>query len=149
MSIDTINLWHKRARPLPTERDFNVQLGCHLEEVAEMLETLTFHVEGFASTPGEMTVLFAGLNLFADKLKSGETVVTINNRKDFLDSLADQIVTATGAGYCAGMNMTAAVGEVNRSNFSKFGSDGQPVRDANGKITKGPNYTPPNLRGMY
>lgn len=39
MSIESIELWHKRARPEPTDKDFNVQLGCHLEEVVEMLGT--------------------------------------------------------------------------------------------------------------
>jgi hypothetical protein len=31
MSVDQIELWHKRARPKPTEGDFNVQLGCDSE----------------------------------------------------------------------------------------------------------------------
>jgi len=35
MSIDSMYLWHLRARPEPTSRDFDVQLGCHLEEVAK------------------------------------------------------------------------------------------------------------------
>ena len=27
MSVDLIELWHQRARPQPTERDFQTQLG--------------------------------------------------------------------------------------------------------------------------
>lgn len=38
--------------------------------------------------------------------------------------------------------------EVHRSNMSKFGPDGKPVRRADGKITKGPRYTPPNLTNI-
>ena len=144
MSIDTINVWHKRARPEPTERDFNTQLGCHFEEIAEMVETLTFNTQ-----PGADTALYNNLLVVATLLKQGKHKATINDREGFLDALADQIVTATGTGYCAGMQMPAAVDEVNRSNFSKFDHNGQPVRDENGKIKKGEHYSPPNLKGMF
>jgi len=40
MSVDSIEMWHKRARPNPTDKDFNVQLGCHFEEIVEMLDAL-------------------------------------------------------------------------------------------------------------
>lgn len=149
MSIDIIALWHKQARPSPTERDFNVQLGNHFEEIAEMVETLTVHVDAWPATPGVNTTLHSALQMFADRLKRGEITATINDREGFLDALADQIVTATGTGYCAGMQMPAAVDEVNRSNFSKFDHNGQPVRDENGKIKKGAHYSPPNLKGMF
>jgi predicted HAD superfamily Cof-like phosphohydrolase len=36
--------------------------------------------------------------------------------------------------------------EVMRSNFSKFGADGKPIKDESGKVVKGPNFTPPNLQ---
>lgn len=149
MSITNIELWHKRARPIPTDKDFNVQLGCHFEEVAEMVETLTFHVHGHPRTAGEMTMLHTGLKMFADKLKSGEAIATISNRKELLDSLADQIVTATGVGHCAGMDVVNACVEVDASNWSKFGDNGYPIFDSNGKIKKGPDYREPDLTGMY
>jgi predicted HAD superfamily Cof-like phosphohydrolase len=63
---------------------------------------------------------------------------------ELLDSLADQIVTAIGVAHMFGFDISGALAEVNRSNFSKF-EDGKPVFDANGKITKGKNYTPPEL----
>jgi predicted HAD superfamily Cof-like phosphohydrolase len=34
---------------------------------------------------------------------------------------------------------------VHESNMSKLGDDGRPVRRADGKILKGPNYHPPRL----
>ena len=149
MSIDSMYLWHLRARPEPTSRDFDVQLGCHLEEVAEMMETLTFHVDGHSSTAGEMTMLYAGLKLFADTLKSGEASATISGRRGLIDSLADQVVTSVGVARCANMSMPNACIEVDRSNWSKFDDNGQPIFDANGKIAKGPNYRAPDLTGMY
>ena len=36
--------------------------------------------------------------------------------------------------------------EVHRSNMSKLGLDGKPIYREDGKITKGPDYFPPNLK---
>ena len=40
----------------------------------------------------------------------------------------------------------AGLSEVHRSNMSKLGEDGKPIYREDGKILKGPNYTPPDLR---
>ena len=141
--IDNITLWHKRARPEPTEKDFNVQLGCHIEEFVEMLDSLT--IRGF---PGFFKAIDT-IEEIAEKLKNGTLTVSTVDRVDLLDSLADQIVTAVGVGVCAKMDMDAAVEEVNRSNWSKFNYKGFPEFDENGKIKKGERYRKPNLKGMY
>lgn len=39
--------------------------------------------------------------------------------------------------------------EVHRSNMSKLGLDGKPVYREDGKIIKGPNYFPPDLRKFF
>jgi predicted HAD superfamily Cof-like phosphohydrolase len=143
MITDLIEMWHKRARPTPTKKDFNVQLGCHFEEIAEMMDTIV------CSDTAEWVTLKRDVNLMAKRLKAGAVEANIEFRKDFLDSLADQIVTATGAGHCAGMQITEAVRRVNSSNWSKYDTNGKPIFDANGKIVKGPDYEPPNLEGLY
>lgn len=143
---DVIELWHQRARPFPTERDFDTQLGCHFEEFVEMLQTLDFECDG---TTFEVTPLMAAMHDFANALKSGEVKARIVNREMFLDSICDQIVTAVGAGHCADMKTTEAVRRVNASNWSKFNKDGQPIKNEHGKIAKGPDYVPPDLQGLY
>jgi predicted HAD superfamily Cof-like phosphohydrolase len=35
--------------------------------------------------------------------------------------------------------------EVHRSNMSKLGPDGKPLYREDGKVLKGPNYSPPNV----
>lgn len=144
--IDVIELWHQRARPFPTEQDFNVQLGCHLEEIVEMFDTLDFTCDGVTF---EATALMAALHDLGMALKLGEVQSRIVNRKEFLDSIGDQVVTAVGAGHCANMKTTEAVRRVNASNWSKFDVDGQPIRNEHGKIAKGPSYMPPDLEGLY
>ena len=141
--IDNITLWHRRARPEPTEKDFNVQLGCHLEEFVEMLDALT--ISGY---PGFLKAIDT-IEEISEKLKNGTLTVSTVNRVNLLDSLADQIVTAVGVGVCAKMNMPKAVAEVNQSNWSKFNYKGFPEYDKYGKIKKGENYKPPQLEGMY
>jgi len=147
MSADQIELWHKRARPKPTDEDFNVQLGCHFEEVVEMIDTLDF--ESCDGIEYEVRTTRVALNALARMLKNGELIARITDRKEFLDSLADQVVTAVGAGYCAGMKTADAVAAVNRSNYSKFDKNGYPIFNEHGKVAKGPDYAPPNLEGMY
>jgi hypothetical protein len=143
MTTEAIELWHKRARPEPTAADFNVQLGCHFEEIEEMMRSIdTSDHELWEEVRLQVLVL-------AKLLKINELKATINNRKEFLDSIADQVVTGIGAAYCAGMRASDACDRVNTSNWSKFDHNGQPIRDKNGKITKGPNYQPPVLDGFY
>ena len=143
-SIRSIADWHALARPEPDAKALAVQLGCHLEEVAEMLETVTFTEENFHPILGTSTRAYEVLCALAYHLKNGESDVAITNRAALLDSLADQVVTAIGVAHCAGMDSPGALAEVNRSNWSKF-ENGAPVFLTGGKIGKGEFYTPPNL----
>jgi predicted HAD superfamily Cof-like phosphohydrolase len=148
MTIESIELWHKRARPEPSEHDFNVQLGVHLEELAEMLEC----VHGTDDdTDDQVVALRMAVGEMALTLKKakGWVRITPGNRKAFLDSLADQIVTAVGVGHCAGMQTAKACERVNTSNWSKYDENGQPTFDANGKIAKPATYVAPDLEGLY
>lgn len=143
MTTESIELWHKHARPEPTAADFNVQLGCHFEEIEEMMRSIV--------TNDEEVWQKIRLQLFALSalLKTGAMTATVHYRNGFLDSIADQVVTGLGAAHCAGMKGAVACDRVNASNWSKFDHNSQPVRDVNGKITKGPNYQPPVLDGLY
>ena len=142
--IDNITLWHKRARPEPTYRDFEVQLGCHIEEFIEMMDSLSIYFDKI-----QVNKALDALEELADGLKAGVLTVSSMDRGEVLDALADQIVTAVGVGHCAKMDMVAAVQEVNDSNWSKFNYKGFPEFDENGKIKKGERYRKPNLKGMY
>lgn len=141
MSIDSIELWHRRGRPDPTERELDIQLGCHVEEFVEMLACVQFN-QTWNNLRYELTLL-------ADRLKSGQESAIIHDRKEMLDALADQIVTAVGVGHCAGMKMSDAVNAVNKSNWSKYNDDGEPIFNEHGKIAKGPKYRPPVLNNLY
>ena len=144
--IDMIKLWFSRALPEVSDRKLDLQVGVHFEEVAEMLEMIKGRD---ATTDSQVGLAQDLLKTLANRLKSGDGSIAIADRKGFLDALCDQIVTATGCGHVAKMDVVEGVSRVNKSNFSKLDEDGFPVFDANGKIAKGPNYKKPDLEGLY
>lgn len=62
------------------------------------------------------------------------------------DALTDILYVVYGAGAAFGIDLDAAFDEVHRSNMTKLGNDGKPIFREDGKVLKGPNYTPPNLK---
>jgi len=131
-----------------SDEAFNVQLGCHLEEVVEMMDALAFHSATAMVTLGQNTTLRNWLNIMANALKLGQCSATIIDREGFLDAVADQIVTGIGTAVCADMKPSDALALVDGSNWSKF-VDGQPQFNEAGKIAKGVNYKKPDLAGLY
>lgn len=141
MTTELIALWHERGRPDPTEREFNIQLGCHFEEIGESIRCLK---SDSRATNVLLSEVESFVNALAYGLKSGQMNVRITDRVGFLDGLADQVVTAIGTGHCANMKIVEAIDRVNTSNWSKY-IDGRPVFDENGKIAKPAGYKPPQL----
>lgn len=94
----------------------------------------------------KLTNAIGALTVLSDTMKQDaySYQVSSDKRLALLDSLADQIVTATGVGTFLGMNVPGALAEVNRSNYSKF-EDGEPIFNENKKVMKGKDYTPPDL----
>lgn len=142
--LTSVEDWHRRACPDPNQKDLDVGLGCHLEEVAEMLRGLRFDA-GHEHLRQDIVAL---VEHGATCLKTGQASIVVADRKEVCDGLADQIVTATGFGYRLGMNIPLAVIRVNYSNWSKF-VEGRALFNENRKIIKGPRYEPANLEGCY
>lgn len=141
--IENIVRWFDRAVPNPTSQNISLQAGCHLEEVSEFLQSL--HGTDTRSHEALLDVHDA-LSALADALKSGICKVVVADRTACLDAVCDQIVTATGVGAYAGLNVELGLSRVVASNWSKFDRSGNPIFKANGKIAKGPDYVAPDLR---
>jgi predicted HAD superfamily Cof-like phosphohydrolase len=61
------------------------------------------------------------------------------------DALTDLLYVVYGYGAVCGIDLDECFKEVHRSNMSKLGPDGKPVLRPDGKILKGPQYSPPDL----
>ncbi len=64
---------------------------------------------------------------------------------DVLKECIDLLYVTYGTIKSMGWDADAAFQEVHRSNMSKVGEDGKPVYREDGKILKGPNYSPANM----
>lgn len=63
-----------------------------------------------------------------------------------VDALGDLLYVVFGAAIELGIDLEPIVDEIHSSNMSKLGADGNPVKRADGKVIKGPNFRKPNLK---
>ena len=137
--------WMHKARPTPTDTNRSTQLGVHFEEITEMADAMLL-IPGLTDDVERDLIAFvsAGQSL-SNALKKGVSGIDFSNipediRIELLDSFCDQIVTALGSGFTQNMDMLGALAEVDQSNWSKFGEDGEPIFNEDKKVIKGPNY---------
>lgn len=137
-TINQIENWFKTAVPEPTDGNKLVQIGCHLEEVCELLDVFG----GFAANEElyELSEAFKKRRGYYDLVELND-----ESKIELLDALCDQIVTAIGIACMFGMDIQGALKEVADSNDSKF-ENGGPVFNEQGKIAKGKHYFTPNLK---
>ena len=64
------------------------------------------------------------------------------------DALADIVYVAYGTAHVYGIDLDAVLDEVHASNMTKLGADGRPIRRADGKVLKGPDYRPPDIAAV-
>lgn len=138
------NTWFEKAVAQPTSKNLNTQIGCHFEEVNEMTMCLTgkdFETQILIDTAK------MALNALANHLKTHDDVVEIlpKDREEYLDALCDQIVTSVGCAHMSDLDILGGLAEVNRSNFSKFDDDDEPIFNADMKIIKSAYYEKPDL----
>lgn len=65
---------------------------------------------------------------------------------EIADALADLAYVVVGTAVAHGLvRFDEIFAEVHRSNMSKLGADGKPVLREDGKVLKGPGFSPPDL----
>ena len=62
------------------------------------------------------------------------------------DALTDLLYVVYGMGLMYGIDLDACFKEVHRSNMSKLDENGNPIYREDGKVLKGNNYSPPDLK---
>lgn len=89
--------------------------------------------------------------LLEEELNELRAALSDRDPVEALDALTDLQYILDGTYLALGLGhlKRAAFDEVHRSNMSKLGADGEPVRRNDGKILKGPNYSKPNLQQFF
>ncbi|MDX9698627.1 MAG: hypothetical protein RBT55_03555 [Rhodocyclaceae bacterium] len=70
------------------------------------------------------------------------------NLVEAADALGDLDYVVQGANLVFGFPAEPVLTEIHRANMSKLGADGLPVYREDGKVMKGPNYTPPDVAAV-
>ena len=73
--------------------------------------------------------------------EDGET-----NLVEIADALGDLNYVITGFAVELGIPFDEVCNEIHTSNMTKLGEDGKPIYRDDGKVLKGPNYRPPNVK---
>ena len=86
-----------------------------------------------------------------EEFKAADTQMILmhpQDREACLKELADLVYVC--AQYAENMNwdLEQALRRVHKSNMSKLGEDGKPIKREDGKVLKGPNYQPPDLSDL-
>ena len=85
------------------------------------------------------------IDLINEELEEFKIAMKNNDLKEAADALTDILYVSYGAGHAFGINLDECFDEVQRSNMSKLGDDGQPIYNEMGKVMKGPKYFKPDL----
>jgi len=118
-----------------------------LQQVQEFHETYGLSVLAEPNFACEQTKTLR-VNLIQEELNELKEALQNNDPLETLDALIDLQYVLDGAFLSFGLHdvKEAAFAEVHRSNMSKLGEDGKPIRrPEDGKVMKGPNYFKPDL----
>ena len=86
--------------------------------------------------------------LIAEEFKEFNEAVANEPYENELKELADLVYVCFQYAENMEWDLEEALDRVHKSNMSKLGLDGKPIRRADGKVLKGPNYQPPILNDL-
>ena len=114
-------------------------------DVKTFMETFGQIVRTKPQFPDDKTMQLR-YDLIKEELDELEKAMKTKNLKEVADALTDILYVTYGAGYAYGIDLDKCFKEVQRANMSKLGKDGKPIYNEKGKVMKGPDYSPPNLK---
>ena len=116
----------------------------NFEKVGLFMKTFGQEVK---NVPGFSTekINLLRISLIKEELEELEKAINENNIVEVADALTDILYVAYGAGHAFGINLDKCFNEVEESNMSKLGEDGNPIYNEHGKVMKGPKYFKPDF----
>ena len=85
------------------------------------------------------------VDLIKEELDELQEAMKNNDLLEVADALTDILYVTYGAGHAFGIDLDKCFDEVQNSNMSKLGENGEPIYNESGKVMKGPNYFKPDL----
>ena len=87
-------------------------------------------------------------DLIKEELEELKEAMKNKDLLEVADALTDILYVTYGAGHAFGIDLDKCFEEVQNSNMSKLGEDGNPIYNETGKVMKGPKYFKPNLKKL-
>lgn len=119
----------------------------NFEKVGDFMEAFGQEVKFVPEFPSN-DIVELRKDLITEELE--ELLEEISNKSilGVADALTDILYVVYGAGHAFGIDLDACFADVHESNMSKLGENGRPIYREDGKVLKGPNYRPPNLKAV-
>ena len=117
----------------------------NFNKVKAFMNTYGQDVNENASFPKD-TIVQLRVDLIEEELNELKEAIKNNDLVEVADALTDILYVTYGAGHSFGVDLDKCFDEVQRSNMSKLGEDGNPIYNESGKVMKGPNYSAPDLK---
>ena len=116
----------------------------NFEKVGFFMKTFNQEVK-VSSSLGTEKINSLRISLISEELEELKQAISEKNITEVADALTDILYVTYGAGHAFGIDLDRCFDEVQNSNMSKLGKDGNPIFNEFGKVMKGPNYFKPNL----
>ena len=117
----------------------------NFEMVGDFMEKFGQEVKTKPEFPDNETIALR-LELIQEELEELREAVGNADMVEVADALTDILYVTYGAGHAFGIDLDKTFVEVQESNMSKLGKDGKPLYREDGKVMKGEDYFPPNLK---
>ena len=117
----------------------------NFNKVKTFMKTYGQDVKEKALFPEDIIVQLR-VDLIEEELNELKEAIKNNDIVEVADALTDILYVTYGAGHSFGVDLDKCFDEVQRSNMSKLGEDGNPIYNESGKVMKGPNYSAPDLK---
>ena len=117
----------------------------NFEKVKEFMNVFGQEIKNKAEFPNEK-IIDLRKKLIEEELQELKDAIHENDIVEVADALTDILVVTYGAGVAFGIDLDKCFEEVHRSNMSKLSAEGKPIYNEYGKVMKGPNYSPPDLK---
>ena len=137
-----------KSAPTPQSgAELSLRISLILEEVAEYTEAVGGMTKDSALQSNNVLARAARkIRGVIDLVKTApENEFDNQNLVEMADALTDINYVVYGAGHVSGLPLDDCMREVHGSNMTKLDLGGMPIYNDDGKVMKGPDYTPPNL----